>query len=708
MAHQLFKLPRPTAISNNLTLVAGAKVGFFLTATSTPTDSYQDSALTTPHTNPVVADAAGRLPAIYLDPSIIYRITFTDSADVEIYPAIDPANDQVISQAIIGGYLYPRTDAEISAGVTPTTYIPILIPDIERYGASPAASAATNTAAIQAAINANYGKTLRIPYGTYQVATTGNTTAPVGDALTITDEITLILEGQLLATNNCNVIHINAGSQDVVTILEEGSIRGYGTFFELTNRNGSNIKVTSGIARVFQIRLIDPPQYGLIAEGADEGHVADVAVVGGQATYPGDNNYAICLVDAALGWKVDGMTTVANALGGKCSQAVASITLGTGTADRTQVINCRLYSQWEKGTYLIADDCQINNNFVYSASDGEGLRAVGKRTQVNNNKIRSCSGGGITLYDCEGAQCVGNEISDYRGAGITVGYAGSSSGKSLSRASVRDNKLNGLISGANLVAGIDVRGDSAAATTERRIEVVGNEISVANYSLIDERAGIHILPNHGSTAFQDLRVEYNTVNDTGSYGIRFGAGTYNYCRLVGNKVRDPGAQSVGLGGNRSAYRWDASVTWTGGHIKDNEARSETAGSGMSYGFDNQSAANIQSALVQDNHVRGHVTAGYLNMFHASNTTSGNRIGDNSLHGTLACTAAASFVITNSNAQTGMRVTIRPTNASAQVLQAGNDGLIFDGTLVAGTSFTLKTGAGGNAAGTETYSWLIEV
>lgn len=131
MTHQLFHLPRPTAISSNLTLVAGAKVGFFLTGTSTPTNTYQDSALTTPHTNPVVADSAGRLPAIYLNPSIVYRVTFTDASDVEIYPTIDPANDQVLSQAIIdvyfsqaisNGLLYPRTTTEIAEGVTPSNY----------------------------------------------------------------------------------------------------------------------------------------------------------------------------------------------------------------------------------------------------------------------------------------------------------------------------------------------------------------------------------------------------------------------------------------------------------------------------------------------------------------------------------------------------------------------------------------------------------
>ena len=137
MAHQLFSLPKQTAISANLTLLPGAKVEFFLTTTTTPTPVYTTSALSTPHANPVVADSAGRLPPIYLDPSIVYRITFKDSAGAEIYPAVDPVNDQLLSQAIIGAYLYPRTAAEIAALVTPVNYAyPPQVPMLKRYGAA--------------------------------------------------------------------------------------------------------------------------------------------------------------------------------------------------------------------------------------------------------------------------------------------------------------------------------------------------------------------------------------------------------------------------------------------------------------------------------------------------------------------------------------------------------------------------------------------
>lgn len=46
---------------------AGAKAYFYESGTTTPRSTFQDAALTTPHTVPVVADGYGRMPAIFLD-----------------------------------------------------------------------------------------------------------------------------------------------------------------------------------------------------------------------------------------------------------------------------------------------------------------------------------------------------------------------------------------------------------------------------------------------------------------------------------------------------------------------------------------------------------------------------------------------------------------------------------------------------------------
>jgi hypothetical protein len=118
MTYQIFKLPRATQIDSSLRVTPGAKAYFFETLTSTPQDTYQDSALTTEHANPVVADANGVFPEIYLDSTKVYKLTLTTSADVLIY-TVDPANDQTeLTQDVFNFYdlTAPTTEARKARG----------------------------------------------------------------------------------------------------------------------------------------------------------------------------------------------------------------------------------------------------------------------------------------------------------------------------------------------------------------------------------------------------------------------------------------------------------------------------------------------------------------------------------------------------------------------------------------------------------------
>lgn len=169
MSYQIYNPSRATLI-RSAEIKSGWKLRFFLTGTSTPTDVYTTAARDTPHAQPIVADSGGRMPVIYLDPSIVYKCETYDENDV-LQDTDDPVNDSVLSsdaindlltQAGIGAALYPRTAAEISAGVTPTNYAyPEL--DVRRYGfagdANSSGTAGTDdTTAIQTAINvANAG-----------------------------------------------------------------------------------------------------------------------------------------------------------------------------------------------------------------------------------------------------------------------------------------------------------------------------------------------------------------------------------------------------------------------------------------------------------------------------------------------------------------------------------------------------------------------
>lgn len=132
-AYQIFQLPKTTPLDSIGVTRPGAKAYFYATGTTTPQDTYSDSGLTTPNANPVVADQFGVLGAIYLDPTKVYKLTLNTSADTLIY-TIDPVNEQILSQAVIGQYLYPQTTAEQSAGVTPVNYS-YAPGDVRRYGA---------------------------------------------------------------------------------------------------------------------------------------------------------------------------------------------------------------------------------------------------------------------------------------------------------------------------------------------------------------------------------------------------------------------------------------------------------------------------------------------------------------------------------------------------------------------------------------------
>jgi hypothetical protein len=138
-----FSFPYYRAISTTGTPLANAKLYFFLTGTSTPATVYADLARTTPLSDPVVADANGMFPLIFVDPDVIYRVRLTNSANVQQWQ-----EDGVPLQ------LFPQTEAERLALQSPVNYSYAPVPeDIRRFGATDAGGAPSTTR-IQAAVDA--------------------------------------------------------------------------------------------------------------------------------------------------------------------------------------------------------------------------------------------------------------------------------------------------------------------------------------------------------------------------------------------------------------------------------------------------------------------------------------------------------------------------------------------------------------------------
>lgn len=82
-----FVLPKARALADGVTALPGAKLYFFTAGTSNALTVYQDSAGTTPHAIPVVADSAGRFAPIYTPNGTAYKYELRDSAGTLIEQA---------------------------------------------------------------------------------------------------------------------------------------------------------------------------------------------------------------------------------------------------------------------------------------------------------------------------------------------------------------------------------------------------------------------------------------------------------------------------------------------------------------------------------------------------------------------------------------------------------------------------------------------
>lgn len=91
MVHLYNSNPMQNATAAGVPL-AGAKLYFYQTGTTTSITTYQDSAKATPHADPVVASASGLFAPIYVEEST-YKVVLKDSDDVTIQ-TIDPVYSQ--------------------------------------------------------------------------------------------------------------------------------------------------------------------------------------------------------------------------------------------------------------------------------------------------------------------------------------------------------------------------------------------------------------------------------------------------------------------------------------------------------------------------------------------------------------------------------------------------------------------------------------
>lgn len=87
----------PFEVDQNGVPLAAARLFFYETGTVTPIDTWSDVGLTTPNTNPVVADGNGRFGAIWLSPTEAYNVELWTKVTDE-----DPEGSQIWAQDPVG------------------------------------------------------------------------------------------------------------------------------------------------------------------------------------------------------------------------------------------------------------------------------------------------------------------------------------------------------------------------------------------------------------------------------------------------------------------------------------------------------------------------------------------------------------------------------------------------------------------------------
>jgi hypothetical protein len=273
--YQILKFASEQALDIAANVLSGATMQFFLTGTSTPTDAYSDAALTTSIANPLSADTAGSFIPIFLDPLISYRVILKSASGV-VLKTWDPANENVLATIdanFIGLALYPLTDAEIVAGVTPVNYAFASGSD-QRYGAVGDSTtddyAALNASLLQFASGGvepqwrpvTYATTAALSPPTNLVLNLNRATIkPSGsaNAFTFADNACGIKNGKIDMTNSTGVgISSTVGGGLQQLLLKDLYILcSSGTGIELVDcyaSTMSNVRLNSGTGRALYLR----------------------------------------------------------------------------------------------------------------------------------------------------------------------------------------------------------------------------------------------------------------------------------------------------------------------------------------------------------------------------------------------------------------------------------------------------------------------
>lgn len=162
--------PFYVAIDGNGLAMAGAQLFFYQTGTTNPQNTYTTSALSTPNTNPVVADSNGLFPPIYLSPTGIDYKAILENSDGAVIATRDPL---LVAQANSASTATLASASNVAIGAASADYI-FITGSVTIASFDPAAAGTERTLEFAAALTLTNSTAIILPGGANIVTAAGD------------------------------------------------------------------------------------------------------------------------------------------------------------------------------------------------------------------------------------------------------------------------------------------------------------------------------------------------------------------------------------------------------------------------------------------------------------------------------------------------------------------------------------------------------
>jgi hypothetical protein len=635
--------------TNTGAVLTGGKLYTYLAGTTTPQASYTTSAGNVAWTNPIVLDAAGRVPSggeIWVTVGVTYKFVLRDSNDVLI-GTYDNVSTQVNTDASLVSYT-PAGAGAVTTTVQAKLRQTVSIKDFGAVG-----DGVTNdTAAIQAAFNSGAGA-VYAPSGTYLISSV----QPASNQYIYGDGASTIFK-QVASGNFVRPFLINTRSfvtLDNFAIDGNGNAQApgeqnHGVFIaDSTDINVYNLSVhdcqgdsigiysntNSILSRRIRIQNCTVYNYGRCG-----------IVISGTGAFNVLIDSNICRVGTRVTTSTSGGNSIHLELDSNPPASPGYVTISNNVTDDPIT---------SSGIFL---GLVIDGNSIFNSVIGGGFGVITvinpANTVISNNTIAGgnfASNAGIWVQDAIGAVSSNINISGNAISGVT----------------------NGGIFAFSSVAGLN-----------GAINISGNTLfSNSGY-------GVTVL-----TDYHNVVIDGNSMRQQLGGGISIG-GT-NGILISNNAIFNIG-NSVGIN-----FANQGAAVSNGSFVIGNTVGNAIAGTSTGIALAN--TTSVSNIVIIANDFSGTNTPMSLGTNPTGITHINNTVGIGSLTGAFALTAAATTTVNNANIYSDCKITLTPTNASAATLM-GSAKSLYVSAKTQGTSFAVTTADGTAAAGTETFDYQI--